>query len=122
VKVWESVRKMKGLRRLYVEFEVPVVWRGFWGREGNERGLVKSLEGLGQGMERCVVGLPWEEEGRRGRGGESVQGGVGVEREGEIGIVRVNGTSERDWTGKNSFALESTVIWRREKSFGLSYR
>jgi hypothetical protein len=113
VMVWERVREMRGLKRLYLEFEVPGVWRGIWGREGNERGLRESLRGVGdgEGMESFVMGLPWEREG-----GREVEG---VEREGEIEIVRVNAGSEQERTRSNSFASEGAMIWRREKCFRL---
>jgi hypothetical protein len=109
VMVWERVRSMKGLSKLYVEFEVPGVWRGVWGREGNERGVVESLSGVM--AEKFVLGFPWEREG-----GEEK---VGVEREGGIEILRVNGGSERDRPRSNSFASEGAMIWRREKCFRL---
>ena len=63
---------MKGLKRLYVEFEVPGVWRGVWGREGNERGLVESLSGVE--VEKLVLGLPWDREGGRRRWGWRARG------------------------------------------------
>ena len=111
VMVWERVRSMKALKRLYVEFEVPGVWRGVWGREQNEGGLVESLKGVG--AENFVLGLPWEGEG----GEEKV--GLELKREGGIEIVRVNGGSERDRLRCNSFASEGAMIWRREKCFRL---
>jgi hypothetical protein len=113
VMVWERVRSMKCLRRLYVEFEVPGVWRGVWGREQNERGAVESLSGIE--VEEFVLGLPWEREDGRGMGNEE----VGVERKGGIEILRVNGGSERARPRSNSFASEGAMIWRREKCFRL---
>ena len=50
------------------------------------------------------------------RGGEEK---VGVESEGGIEILRVNGGTERDRLRCNSFASEGAIIWRREKCFRL---
>ena len=91
---------MKGLRRLYVEFDAPMVWRGIWGSEGNERGLLESLRGVE--AERFVVGFPWEQAEMNWVREESVQREVGLGREREIEVVRVNGKSEGVWPKNDS--------------------
>jgi hypothetical protein len=111
IEFWEIFRRMRGLKKLRVELDVPALWRNVW-RKG-EGEMLRWIEGAGLDVEGLIIGVSWTV------GGEGLEGELGVEMRERFG-KKVG--EERKWRIEMLERKEEEMdIWQREWGYLIDF-